>query len=173
MDEAWTILTDKEQNEIWDRFYKDFSFRPSTAKRDFPGISEPTPSVTFDISNIYCDKAFALNKNLQENFLKVFQNITNNDDWIYALEWQSSCYKFFPHKPFDLVCHYEGCSEPMEWIIPILPDGDYYIFLTQDLKSGVFGHPWEKTMCIFGENLLQELNQNMPKIFGKPIREKS
>lgn len=49
---------------------------------------------------------------------------------IYALDWCHQSYKF------DLRLINNG-----EWAIPAFSDGDYYIFLTQDLKNGFFGHP--------------------------------
>ena len=37
---------------------------------------------------------------------------------------------------------------------PVFPDGDYSIFLATDLRLGTFGHPWEETLCVFGQPLL-------------------
>ncbi|WP_433539254.1 DUF2716 domain-containing protein [Micromonospora sp. CA-249363] len=30
-------------------------------------------------------------------------------------------------------------------------------FLTPDLNCGTFGHPWEKSLCVFGERLVEPL----------------
>jgi hypothetical protein len=51
-----------------------------------------------------------------------------------------------------------------------LPNGDYYIFFEKNLNFGVFGHPWEGTMCIFGKELITNIEQNTPSIFTEKIR---
>ncbi|MFB7608823.1 DUF2716 domain-containing protein [Streptomyces gardneri] len=30
------------------------------------------------------------------------------------------------------------------------PHGDYYLHLTDDLRLGTFGHPWEETLTVWG-----------------------
>ncbi|MFB4279141.1 DUF2716 domain-containing protein [Nonomuraea sp. MTCD27] len=39
----------------------------------------------------------------------------------------------------------------------MFPNGDYYVFLSEDRTNGTFGHPWEQTLCIFGTSLIPEL----------------
>jgi hypothetical protein len=43
------------------------------------------------------------------------------------------------------------------WPVEIFPDGDYYVFLSEDMTVGTFGHPWEQTLCVFGDPLLSTL----------------
>ncbi len=45
--------------------------------------------------------------------------------------------------------------------MPVYPKGDYYIFLRDDLSEGTFGHPWEQTLCVFGERLLASLGRTL------------
>jgi hypothetical protein len=97
-------------------------------------------------------------------FLKCFKALVCEDEWIYALDWQHPSYKFYPHLPFSL-------NKFGEWPIPILPNGDYYIFLQRAFNFGVFGHPWEETICVFGEKLLSLLGRNRPLLFSDIIRE--
>lgn len=168
MDSAFIELDDRKYRYIWDTFYKKFNFNPSIHENDFPGILEPTPSATYSIARIYesGEKEFEkLSKDLNDRFLQLFKSLTDQDTWVYALEWQKTSYKFFPHRPFEL-------DEWDEWVIPILPNGDYYIFLEKNLEFGVFGHPWEKTMCIFGTKLIDLVKQHPPLLFDNPIRER-
>ena len=37
--------------------------------------------------------------------------------------------------------------------MPVLPDGVYTLFLAPDGRFGIFGHPWEMTVCVFGREL--------------------
>jgi hypothetical protein len=89
--------------------------------------------------------------------------LVHEDQWIYALDWQHPGYRFYPHRPFSL-------NRLGEWPIPILPNGDYHIFLEQDFNFGVFGHPWEETICVLGEKLLSILEQNKPRLFTEIVR---
>ncbi|MAE50781.1 MAG: sugar epimerase [Micavibrio sp.] len=171
MKKAWLELKDKEEKLIWDRFYDRFQFKPS-ASGDYPGILEPFPSLTYSIDDIYSERISSTepviydeyNQDLQEKFLTIFKTLTAPDEWIYALDWQHPCYKFYPHTPFEK-------DQFKEWPIPILPNGDYFIFLEKDFKYGVFGHPWQGTMCIFGKPILNALENNMPNLFTKIVRD--
>lgn len=172
MKKAWEELSKEEYNPVWDRFDSWFQFSPSVSGT-FPGILEPYPSMVYSIEDVYSEdvqfyesKTYArYNKDLQDKFLKTFKLLTPPDDWMYALDWQHPCYRFFPHIPFR--------RKPVskEWPVPILPNGDYFIFLEKDFKYGVFGHPWQETMCIFGEEMLAALENNMPNLFTKIVRD--
>ncbi len=35
------------------------------------------------------------------------------------------------------------------WIIPAVPDGDYYFFIQKEFKWGILSHPWEKTITVW------------------------
>lgn len=58
------------------------------------------------------------------------------------------------------------------WEVPPFPDGDYYIFLSEDFRDGWFGHPWEQTVCIFGQRAVSSLGMGLPKLFINPIRQR-
>jgi len=45
----------------------------------------------------------------------------------------------------------------MLWPTTVFPNGDYTIFLTEDMSTGTFGHPWEQTLCVFGEPMVSAL----------------
>lgn len=177
MKSAWIPLSfdDEEDKNIWNNFRYEFNFRASTDKKHWPGINEPTPSITYSISDIYDqgeEHYQKLNKNLQDSFLAYFKALINQDGWIYVLDWQHTTHKFYPHIPFDLVSLYNELPVPLlnEWPTPILPNGDYFIFLEPNLEYGVFGHPWEQTMCIFGQKLIDLVEKNPPLLFTKKIR---
>ena len=39
------------------------------------------------------------------------------------------------------------------------PDGEYCIFLADDFSFGTFGHPWQRSVCVFGAALLEQVEQ--------------
>lgn len=68
-----------------------------------------------------------------------------------TLDWQHLAYRFVPAN--------QALTWQVEWKIPIYPDGDYFAFLSEDYAEGTFGHPWEQTICVMGERLIDSLAQ--------------
>ncbi|WP_414646490.1 DUF2716 domain-containing protein [Embleya scabrispora] len=88
------------------------------------------------------------------------------------LDWQHTCYRLRPDVPetdMFLPRVLEGRSRE-GWPFGLYPDGDYHIFLAQDLRFGTFGHPWEHTLCVFGAELLNVIEQDIHHILGRPLR---
>ena len=154
---AWIGMSNDEANEIWDSFDGKFSFRPSVSAADFPSIIEPVPSITHQISQKYDDADIA---DLETKVLAALKRLVGNNEKICVLDWQHNCYWFYPHQTFE------------NWMTPVLPNGDYYIFLAPNLEFGIFGHPWEWTSCVWGKRLLEILEDSKPKIWVKIKRHK-
>jgi hypothetical protein len=56
------------------------------------------------------------------------------------------------------------------WPLSPYPDGDYFIYLASDVTFGSFGHPWEQTVCVFGERLLARVADSLDALLGPSIR---
>jgi hypothetical protein len=156
--EAWELLSEVEYDEVWDRFYEQFDFKPSVHRQDFPSIREPSPSITFKFE--YPISSEEVLDDLDNKTLSALVSIVEEGKTLYVLDWQHDCYWFRPHLPFR------------EWRIPVLPNGDYYIFLAEDFSFGLFGHPWEQTICVWGEKLLTAFEKNKPVLFDRISRQK-
>lgn len=154
---VWVELSEEEEDEVWSEFKEKFEFKPSVYQEDWPGIKEPVNSVTYDIACVFDDiNRIKLEKDLEQRLKNAFSTIIREGEMIYAMDWQHACYKFNPlQSPIE------------EWVIPTLPDGEYYIFLTMDLSNGIFGHPWEQTICVFGNQLLNEICKDPPLMLKK------
>lgn len=163
--EGWILLSDIEYKNVWDRFYTEFAFRPSVHSKDWPSITEPPLSTTYAIGHCFGDASrFAsLLSDLDSKLLQAFRSATPRGDRMYALDWQHECFTYLPHEDPEL-------NEDAGWIIPFFPNGDYYIHLSQDFSYGIFGHPWERTMCVFGLNLLTALSASLPAAFDNVVR---
>lgn len=37
----------------------------------------------------------------------------------------------------------------------------YYAFLTDDFSTGTFGHPWEQTLCVIGDAMIDTLGRSL------------
>ncbi len=152
---GWTTLDEKLRSQYWDRFTDRFGFRPGTAEATWPAIAEPAPSVTFDLTapagvgGAWQSRFDAVNAEALRCFVTEFA-----DDPIFVvLDWQHTCYRL------DAAVH--AATPDTEWRVPVYPNGDYHIFLREDLSEGTFGHPWEQTLCVFGERLLTSLGRTL------------
>ena len=166
MNQVWRQLSRSEADPIWDRFYTQFSFRPSVKAEDWPGIVEPVPSITWNISEAWNDPDPNLtesNAETNSSILQALRAATSQTDKVFALDWQHPCFEFALHSS-------EAAVEPASWPIPVIPNGDYSIFLSADFRLGLFGHPWEATVCVFGESLLTGVRASTPPLFSPVVR---
>ena len=141
-------------------------FRPSITV--FPSFFVPKPFITYNISTYLNgsldDDEWDLHyADLEEKALSAFQNVTSNNEYFYVLDWQHPCYWVNPFLEFPR-------DEFNEWIIPIFPNGDYYFFIQKEFKWGFLCHPWEKTITVFGKELIEALEKNNPIMFKNILR---
>jgi Protein of unknown function (DUF2716) len=147
--EVWSRpARELEANTLWDSFYERFKFRPNFDDRSEPAINEPSPSVVFDISTLPSEKETKVG----ELFLTAFRSVVTSDDELAFLDWQHQTFRFNPH------------DARIGSDLPVLPDGDYYIIVTSDLSYGTFGHPWQESLCVFGEPLLSNLPDELFRV---------
>ncbi|MBB3038168.1 DUF2716 domain-containing protein [Hoyosella altamirensis] len=164
---GWAELED--QRWYWERFTDKFGFRPGTSAATWPAIAEPTPSITFDLAvhdNIrgsWASRVDAINAEALRCFVTEFPE----DPVFVVLDWQHTCYRL------DAAVH--AVTLDAEWRVPVYPNGDYYIYLRDDLSEGTFGHPWEQSLCVFGDRLLGSLATTLKtwlpvkRVDGKPM----
>lgn len=157
----WQELDDNLDNSIWNKIYTEFRFKPSIHAKDWPSFIAPSPHVVYDISNLYGAQFNETYNDLERSVLKAFVKCTDIGESVYALDWQHSSYSFKPH------------TQPVgddNWPIKLYPDEDYYFFISRDFSWGYLGHPWEQSICVFGEQLLRSFEEDKPRLFSKMIR---
>ncbi|NMH74024.1 DUF2716 domain-containing protein [Bacillus sp. RO2] len=159
----WIPFSDQEYDQIWDRIYRDIKFEPSLS--NFPSFQVPYPFITYNISDYFGGSAdLDAYDDLEENALDAFIETTLVDEYILALDWQHECYWVNPRLEFEK-------DEFGEWTIPIFPNGDYYFFIQKDFKWGYLGNPWERSITIFGKELINAFEKHKPKMFHKILRQ--
>ncbi|MES0832867.1 DUF2716 domain-containing protein [Nocardiopsis tropica] len=146
------LLSDPEHDDLWDRFDERFSFAPSVER--YPGIVEPPDSATWFLDGP--DEA------IEDTVLRGLLDSVLPGEPLYWLDWNHQGYRFDPARV-------EGPGLPRA---PgqVLPDGDYYIYATRDLRLGTFGHPWEGSLCVFGRDLLARVEDALTQALGEPRR---
>jgi len=152
---AWIELKHPDEyDDVWDRFRSAFQFRPSVHADQWPGMREPSPSITYSIS-----ERTTFVEDLDTHALAIFRRVVAPEERMYVLDWQHTSFWFYPHR-----------SRGEAFERGLYPDGDYHIFLAEDFSFGMFGHPWEQTICVFGERLLQAMDQHTPSLFRSILR---
>jgi hypothetical protein len=156
--DAWIELARHRYDKVWDRFYDEFRFRPSVHAEDWPSFREPVPSITWRITELLAEFNAWLDPQAAPYNLALLQALracVGEHEPVLALDWQHAAYEFYPHRfrePHDVA----------NWCIPALPSGEYHIFVTPDHRLGSLGHPWEQTVCMFGEGFLEEYRRLTP-----------
>ncbi|WP_030681270.1 DUF2716 domain-containing protein [Streptomyces rimosus] len=155
-------LSRAESDDVWRRFYSEFEFRPSMNSFQWPGIKEPAGSVTWSLAALDDDPDYVRLDRLGEAVQAGLTASVAPQDRLFALDWQHTCYGFLPHRV--------GGPDRMRWPLSPIPDGDYYIYLSNDFRLGSFGHPWEYTLCLFGREFVDAVAAEVDGILGPPIR---
>jgi hypothetical protein len=156
---AWEQLSRVADEPAWYWVYNELAFWPSTYANAWPGFREPAPSLTWDLASGGADRSSAEFRlgpySVEEDdtariALKALRECVRPDEWVWVLHWQHQSYKFFPHR----------MDESGEWPVPVLPKSDYPLFLAQDYRFGTLGHPWERSLCVFGEELIDAFERH-------------
>jgi hypothetical protein len=145
-------ISDIEKKRAWDWIYNELSFKPSVRSGDWPSINTGKRHFKFKIDTLW---GSGYSEQAQSNFIRqaieAFIEITTPGEEIYALDWQHQCYYYDPRKlsVYDMIDDDSGNTR-----ISFIPDGDYHIFLTKDFENIWFGHPWEMTITVIGDRLI-------------------
>lgn len=149
--QAWTrIALGAEYERHWYAFDDRFAFQPRVSLSR-TAIQEPPGSVTLSLAPIFQagPAGFASGEGaVNAEALRAFVTVFQETDRLLVLDWQHEGYWFRPHL--------HAVNEDA-WPVTPFPDGDYYVFLAEDMTAGTFGHPWEQTLCVFGDELVDQL----------------
>ena len=157
---SWIDLTNDENEAIWHRVFANLIVDPARP----PTFVEPSDSVTWELREIPDSPRRSIaedEKIVATELRRALGAIVGTEQWVYALDWQHGGYRFAPAQE----AHHQASTN--SWPIPAIPNGDYCLFLAQDLRFGWLGHPWEPTICVYGD-LLAPLTPALDKM-GWPI----
>ncbi|WP_235854588.1 DUF2716 domain-containing protein [Nonomuraea aridisoli] len=137
------------------RFDEQFAFKPDYHL--YPAVTEPPASVTWHLG---AGRAVAaeLDRIVRRGLLACVRP----GEPLCFLNWHHQGYRFDPRRV-------GGPGQPF-WPRTAYPDGDYYLYVTADLRLGTFGHPWEESLCVFGADLLAEVEADLTALLGTVMR---
>jgi len=159
--EVWCILKDDEYEKVWNKVYSDFKFSPSTKKNICPF----TFKTSVDIYDISTSLIWHDNAETNEKIRLAFVECINDDDYMYALDWQHTSFRYNPRIidrfEYPVFVKYEIPIKSESalwdgynvWFPTFYPNGDYYFFIAKNFTWGYFTHPWLKKAYVFGSCL--------------------
>jgi hypothetical protein len=147
-DEVWVGLDPEAGAVLWTEFADRYQFRAGTNPDRWPAIVEPSPSVAWDLGPIFTGGhpgGFAAgSRAVAALVLGTLQDCTEWPETVVFHDWVHPSHLFRPH----------SIDEPEEvpgWDVGgLFPNGDYTIFVGRDYSFGILGHPWERSLCVFG-----------------------
>ncbi|MGW6537683.1 DUF2716 domain-containing protein [Streptomyces sp. NPDC055051] len=162
------LLDDPEHTALCDAFRADFSFKPGPAS--CPGIEEPPDSVTWHVGDITDTRHTPLRDLPGDHRVARVQDIVEHGlrarvrpgEQLYAVSWWHQGYRFDPARV-------GGPGRPA-WPGAVCGEGEYHKLLTRDLRMGTFWHPWEESLCVFGAELLAEVEDELTAELGTVMR---
>lgn len=169
MDTYYSILGEEESKQIWDRINTELQFQPSIRVNTLPfRLSEP-----YLVLDLACAAQGQVEKLLAE-VPGALAACLGEDDWIYALDWHHSYFRYDPRLPITEHGHWVEDERYMgggydAWFPDFYPDGDYYFFVQRDLRWGWLGHPWRREIWAFGDPLLDVLSPTLEEL-GFPVK---
>ncbi|WP_433206804.1 DUF2716 domain-containing protein [Dactylosporangium sp. CS-047395] len=129
---AWEDLGFAAYDELWARVPDD-----------------PRPSVTFDLRGFFRSDVpaefTAAARAVDDLVLLAFVRVLPAGAALLVLNWEHASHRLRPHER----------TEPLPWFA--VPNGDHYVVGTEDFAMGTRGHPWEQTLRVWGEPLLETL----------------
>ena len=138
----------------WAPFNDRFDFRPDYYQRRSPAIRLPDNALVIDLEPVFgasAQRSAAGSAAIEAAALRAFVWLAENEQLI-ALDWQHESYRYSPG---------EQALSDEAWRIPVVPNGDYYAHMTQDMRWGTFGHPWQRSLTIWGDELIASLGAEL------------
>lgn len=150
-DDVWFAV---DYDDAWAPFDARFGFRPNYHERQAPAIRLPERSMVLDLEPVFEKDGprFAAGFSaINAAALRAFIWLAESEDLI-ALDWQHQSFRYSPAG--------QALSD-RPWAITVAPDGDYYAHMTADLRWGTFGHPWQRSLTIWGDELMDSLGADL------------
>ncbi len=160
MGQRFELLTDSETDQIWSEFYKHISFRPSIALNIPFVFTSPTTYSIYDIKNIMCTGDETKWNAYENQISEVMKELTPCGEYLFALDWQHSCFRFYPHILSNgSTCEKSVYEQPEAdlqrqsynaYYPTFIPNGDYMFFFPGNFEWGYLSHPWHQEVWIYG-----------------------
>ncbi|WP_328875350.1 DUF2716 domain-containing protein [Streptomyces sp. NBC_00287] len=155
---ARLLFSEPEHDDIWRRFEKRFEVTYQTA---YDGIAEPPGSVTWHMEAVEHWRDPLLRR-VEAVIARGLKARGRRGDRLYRLKWSIN----------GTVCDPTRVGGPGQ---PPWPSYSYLtdenvIQVTDDLSMGTYGNFVEASLCVFGADLVAEVEEELTELLGRVLR---
>ena len=166
----------KEYDLVWDKVYDKLKFKPSCTYRGHSMTSD----LPFEIEGNFA--VYGIEKmsdsqidSLQNMIREVFVSVTDKGKRMYALDWQHSAFLFDPRNKEEQKSFWKVDNRYIgggyhAYFPSFYPDGDYYFFIDEFFGYGYLGHPWRQEIWVFGDILIEKIDEIYQVLGWEKIR---
>lgn len=143
-----------DYEEVWARFDERFRFRADFYETVQPAIRMAPGCLVVDLAPIFErePQGFSADEDyLDGTAFQAFADLVGEDE-IIALDWQHPSYRYSPR------AQVESAAYPA---VQVFPNGDYFAHMPADLRWGTFGHPWQRTLTLWGDELIMTFGADL------------
>lgn len=155
---ARLLFSQPEHDEIWRRFEKRFEVTYETA---YDGFAEPPGSVTWHTEDIE-SRQDPLLREVEAVIARGLRARARRGDRLYRLKWYINGSVCDPTRV-------GGAGQPPWPGYSYLPD-ENVIQVTEDLRMGTYGNFVEESLCVFGADLVAEVEEELTELLGRVLR---
>lgn len=144
-----------DYDQAWAPFEARFAFKANFHERVMPAITLPPRCLVIDLASVFAHEGprFAAGEAaINAAALRAFVWLAGSQA-LTALDWQHTSYRYSPAE--------HAVAELTYWPIPIFPNGDYYVHFAPGVTWGTFGHPWQESLTLWGDELIESLGAEL------------
>lgn len=135
--------------------FERFHFEAKYHETNQPAIALPEDALVVDLAPVFVNEGalFAAGEAaINASALRAFVSLAGELE-MTALDWQHTPYRYSPAR--------HALANIEAWPIPVFPNGDYCIHLGPGAVWGTFGHPWQRTITLWGRCLRESLGAEL------------
>ncbi|MGV9454913.1 DUF2716 domain-containing protein [Streptomyces sp. NPDC003635] len=155
---ARLLFSEPEHDAIWRRFEQRFEVTYESA---YDGIAEPPGSVTWHTEAVE-DWRDPLLRQVEAVIARGLRACGRRGDRLYRLKWYINGSVCDPTRV-------GGPGQPPWPGYAYLPD-ENVIQVTEDLRMGTYGNFVEASLCVFGADLVAEVEEDLTRLLGTVLR---
>ena len=171
------LIDDTEEYDlVWDKVYDKLKFKPSGYYRGHSLTVDPPFEIEGNFAVYGIEKMPASQRDsMQEMIREVLVSVTKKGKRMYALDWQHSAFLFDPRNKEEQKSFWKEDNRYFgggynAYFPPFYPDGDYYFFIDEHFEYGYLGHPWRQEIWVFGDTLIEKIDEIYQTLGWEKIR---
>lgn len=158
---AWEPVPRTEYTDLWSNSTRQFECPPAEDDREWPKFKELAPFITYKLQGWATMDPHVANRWA----VGVMRGCQPKGKRIVAVDWDQ--------QPWWLDVHESDALADWDSGLWVLSLGDYSVFLSRELQSGMFCSSSDETFTMFGEAFVKQIRDNPPPFVQQVLREEA